>query len=71
MSNSRLVPSGVPQGSILNPLLSLLDIIDIAVATTNDKIDLYADDSSMHVSDHDLNVVHSKLQHNSTALLLF
>jgi hypothetical protein len=48
MSDSRLVTSGVLQGSILACLLFLSYINDIAIDTTNCNINLYADDSTIY-----------------------
>ena len=53
LSSYSKITCGVPQGSILGPLLSLIYVNDTAGAL-DEKLLLYADDSSILVSDKDV-----------------
>ena len=50
-STKQKVLYGVPQGSVLGPLLFLLYVNDIAAAVPRHKLRLFADDSNIFVSD--------------------
>ena len=63
-SDMLTVKSGVPQGSILGPLLFLLYINDITFTCQEINLDVYADDSTLYESGFDLVEIHNKLQSN-------
>ena len=66
-SDPRVVPCGVPQGSILGPLLFLLYINDMEAAVSCQLI-LYADDSALLVSGKDVNKIEQQLGNELSSL---
>ena len=59
LSEPRPIPSGVPQGSILGPIMFLLFISDLPLELKND-IGIYADDSTLYASGSTLNELNEK-----------
>jgi len=62
LSDWGTVSIGVPQGSILGPLLFALYVNDLPTVVQYSILDLYADDAEMHCSHADLGVVEMRLQ---------
>ncbi len=56
-SMCKLILCGVPQGSILGPLLYNIYVNDISFVATNAKCVLYADDTAIAVSENNLNLL--------------
>ena len=61
-SNQETVESGVPQGSILGPLLFITCTNDITIAMKDEQIFTYADDMQIVVTGHTTEEVRIKLE---------
>ena len=62
LSREQCISYGVPQGSILGPLLFALYINDMVKTVENCKIHLYADDTVLYFSSKNPHTVQQKLQ---------
>ena len=61
-SSYQTVKSGVPQGSVLGPVLYLLFINDVPLLTEDYDLDIFADDTTAHTTHKDAAVVKNRLQ---------
>ena len=62
LSQEERIINGVPQSSILGPLMFLLFINDLPLYTDNVKTDLYADDTTLHENGQSVSDIKTKLQ---------
>jgi hypothetical protein len=67
LSSSANITCGVPQGSILGPLLFLIYVNDMEAVVRN-KLLLYADDSGILVSGKDIQYITSQLTDDLTSI---
>ena len=68
MSNKQDIQTGVPQGSIMGPLLFIIFFDDITNVIKSAKIVKYADDTVIYVADKDVAVINSKLTKDMDAI---
>ena len=61
-SEKRNILAGVPQGSVLGPLLFILFINDLPLHIEHSNIDIFADDATLHNSSKDVGNINNDLQ---------
>ena len=61
-SEKRNILAGVPQGSVLGPLLFILFINDLPLHIEHSNIDIFADDATLHNSSKDVSNINNDLQ---------
>ena len=69
ISKKEVIRCGVPQGSILGPLLFLIFINDINMLNLASRLKLYADDTVVYNSNKDPQVAHDQLQKDLDTLV--
>lgn len=62
LSHTRIIETGVPQGSLLGPLLFSIFINDLPQLCSDCQIHLYADDTVMYTSSYDISKIQTSLQ---------
>ena len=67
LSETAVITASVPQGSILGPLLFVLYMNDLPLHIDN-NIDMFADDSTLYTSGHNVDEIQCRLQTNLNAV---
>ena len=66
VSKPQLISCGVPQGSILGPLLFLISINDLPGCLLHTKAHMYADDTTIYASSVSTAELYAKVNNNLT-----
>ena len=64
LSPSRSIITGIPQGSILGPLLFLIYVNDFPNCLTNAECDMFADDTQIASASNDIKILAGKLNND-------
>ena len=71
LSDKCPVKYGVPQASILGPLLFILYINDLPWSISNCNTDMYVDDSTIHISGKNISDIQTKVQEDLNRIELW
>jgi hypothetical protein len=71
LSNKCPVKYGVPQSSILGPLLFILYINDLPLSISNCNTDMYADDFTIHIFGKNISAIQTKVQEDLNRIELW
>ena len=69
LSNTSCVTCGVPQGSILGPLLFIVYINDLPNCVQSCRVAMYADDTIVYFSHRSIQTIQETLQNDCTRLM--
>lgn len=65
LSDPENIETGVPQGSILGPLLFIIYVNDLSACLQHSTANMYADDTAFYIGNKDINIVRECLQEDT------
>ena len=64
LSDNCTIKCGIPQGSILGPLLFLVYINDLPSCDLSSKVRMYADDTSLTIASDNVHILEQRMNHD-------